>query len=363
MGNTAMMELRLRPYHDARGAVFRSDAGWEVPTGYGPLDAEVRAVRTRAGVIDRSDRAKVRVTGADRVTFLDGLVTSDMKTLVEGTSAYALLLNEKSRVLGDLRVYAFSDAFVMDIDAGQKDAVLRHLEKHLVSDDVAFEDLGSCGHIEVHGPASGDLVAAGLGADIRGLALDAFRTLPIDKKHEAHAARVRGTGEAGFAIWSAGTSLADVWERLERRGAAPIGRDAWEVLRIEAGIPRVGAEMTQDTLALEVAPAHAISYTKGCYVGQEVVARGTYVGHMNRKLSGLRIDGDLPPSPGDKVRTGGRDFGVVTSATWSPTLGWAIALALMRLDALSAGSPLFVDRGGWDLRASVHPLPFVRGRT
>src|SRR3989304_3512461 len=117
MGNTAMIELRLRPYHDVRGAVFRSDAGWEVPTGYGPLDAEVRAVRTRAGVIDRSDRAKVRVTGADRVTFLDGLFTADMKTLVEGMSAYALLLNEKSRVLGDLRGYAFSDAFVLAIHA------------------------------------------------------------------------------------------------------------------------------------------------------------------------------------------------------------------------------------------------------
>lgn len=351
--------LRLGSYHEASGAVFRSDAGWEVPTGYGSVGSEVRSVHGRAGLIDLSDRAKVRVTGEDRVTFLDGLVTADMKTLVPGTSAYALLLNEKSRVLGDLRVYAFPGSFVLDLDAGQRDPILHHLEKYVVSDDVAFEDLGTCGHIEVHGPAAGDFVAAIMGDQFRGLALDAFRPARPDREREVQVVCVRGAGEVGYAIWSIGSSLARIWEQLEHRGVAPIGREAWEVLRIEAGIPRMGAEMTSETLALEVAPAGAISFTKGCYVGQEVVARGTYIGHINRKLAGLRIDGDTPPARGDRVRAGGRDVGVVTSATWSPTIGWPISMALVRVGAMSA-SPIFVNRGGWDLRAVPHPLPFAR---
>jgi len=118
-----MQELRLQPYHDLRGAIFRPEAGWSIPAGYGSLDAEVRAVRTRAGMIDLSDRAKIELTGSERVPFLDGLVTTDLKIFGPGMSTYALLLNEKSRVLGDLRVYAFADSLVLDIDPAQKDSI------------------------------------------------------------------------------------------------------------------------------------------------------------------------------------------------------------------------------------------------
>jgi folate-binding protein YgfZ len=120
--------------------------------------------------------------------------------------------------------------------------------------------------------------------------------------------------------------------------------------------------MGEDTLALEVAPGGAISFTKGCYIGQEVVARGTYRGHMNRRLMGLRIDGDVPPQRGDPVRTAEKVVGHVTSGAWSPTLRSVIALAILRIEEVSPTTPLSVDRGGWDLRASVVSLPFVRPR-
>src|SRR5437867_2100111 len=266
-----MQELRLRPYHDLEGAIFRPEAGWLIPATYGPVDAEVRAVRTRAGMIDWSDRAKIRLTGSERVTFLDGIVTADMKILTPGMSAYALLLNEKSRVLGDLRVYAFADSLVLDIEASQKDTIMAILEKARVSDDVEFHDLGACGHIEVHGPASGDLLTGVLPVDARGLPQDAFLTFAVDKHHEGDVGRVR------------------------------------------------------------------------------------------RKLFGLRVDADVPPVHGDKVSKGTREVGKVTSGTWSPTTGWVIAIALLRAEEVSAKDTLFIDRGGWDLRAQLHPLPFVRG--
>ncbi len=356
-----MQELRLRPYHDLGGAIFRPEAGWLIPATYGPVDAEVRAVRTRTGMIDWSDRAKIRLTGSERVTFLDGVVTADMKILTPGRSAYALLLNEKSRVLGDLRVYAFADSLVLDIEAAQKDTIMGLLEKARVSDDVEFRDLGPVGHIEVHGPASAESVSSVLPADVRGLPQDAFLTFAVDKHHEGYVGGVRGLGEIGYAIWSPESSLGEFWDALSRRGVTPIGRDPFEVLRIEAGTPRFGMEMGGDTLALEVAPEFALSFTKGCYVGQETVARGTYVGQVRRKLFGLRVDADVPPVHGDKVLKGTREVGKVTSGTWSPTTGWVIAIALLRADEISAKDTLFIDRGGWDLRAQLHPFPFVAG--
>lgn len=357
-----LRELPLRSYHELGGAVFRPEAGWNVPANYGPLDAEVLAVRAGAGMIDWSDRAKVRVTGADRTSFLDGLVTADMKTLVPGTSAYALVLTEKSRVVGDLRVYAFEDHYVLDLEASQKDPLLAYIQKFLVSDDVLLSDLGPSAHIEVHGPGAARILTSVLGTDVRALLGDAFATFPVDKRRRGIVARVRGTGEAGFALWAPEAGLEDLWARLVRIGVTPLGRDAFDVLRIEAGLPRVGAEMGPDTLALEVAPEGAISFTKGCYVGQEVVARGTYRGHMNRKLMGLRIDGDVPPSRGDVVRTLSKEVGFVTSGAWSPTLRWVVALAILRIEEVGPTTELHVDHGGWDLRATAHPLPFVTGR-
>src|SRR5437016_1951321 len=356
-----MQELRLRPYHDLEGAIFRPEAGWLIPAGYGSIEEEVRAVRRRAGMIDWSDRAKVRLTGSERVPFLDGLVTADLKILTPGMSAYALLLNEKSRVLGDLRVYGFADSLVLDIEAAQRDTILAILEKARVSDDVELHDLGACGPIEVHGPASADLITGVLPVDARALPQGAFLTVAVDKHHEAYVGRVRGLGEIGYAIWSPGSSLGEIWDALSRRDVTPIGRDSFEVLRIEAATPRFGMEMREDTLALEVAPDYALSFTKGCYVAQEVVARGTYVGQVRRKVFGLRVDADVPPVHGDKVSKGIREVGQVTRGTWSPTTGWVIALALLRVDAVCPQDTLFIDRGGWDLRAQFHPLPFARG--
>ncbi|MGI0149706.1 MAG: aminomethyltransferase family protein [Thermoplasmata archaeon] len=356
-----MHQLRLWPIHDFGGALFRAEAGWSVPVGYGPVDAEVRAVRARAGMIDLSDHAKIELKGSERVPFLDGVVTADLKILVPGTSTYALLLNEKSRVLGDVRVYAFQDSLVLDIEASQKESVLRILEKARVSDDVDFRDLGPVGHVEVHGPQASPILAGLLGPELRGLPRNGFLTVPIQRRETAHIARIPSVGETGYVIWSAESSLSDLWNRLAGAGVKPIGRDAWDVLRIEAGVPRFGVDIGEDTLALEGAPESAISFTKGCYVGQEVVARGTYIGQIRRKLLGLRVDGDLPPVHGDRVSSGGRDIGAVTSGAWSPTRSGAIGMALLRVDAVSARDALFINRGGWDLRAKLHPLPFVAG--
>ena len=357
-----MPDLRLQSYHEIEGAVFRSEAGWLVPSSYGALDREVDAVRRAAGMVDRSDRAKGAVRGGDRVSFVDGLVTADVKTLVVGRSAYALVLDEASHVLGDLRLTVLSDSILLDLEAAEKDALLEYFRKQVVSDDVALEDLGFCGHIEVHGPRSPGAVSAVLGVDVRGLSVDEQTTFPVDRHRQGTVSRVNTLGEYGYAIEAVADPLETVWSSLVREGVSPIGRDAGDVLRIESGRPRFGVDMGPSTLALEVAPEGILSFTKGCYRGQEVVARGTYLGQMPRRLLGLRIDGDVPPSTGDVVRLEGDEVGTVSSGCWSPTTGWVVALAMLRVDKVRTDSRLFVDHDGWDLRASLHPLPFVLDR-
>jgi folate-binding protein YgfZ len=356
-----MSDLRLRSYHELSGALFRTEAGWEVPAGYGALDREVDAVRRTVGVVDFSDRTKVRVRGADRLSFLDGLLTADLEVLPPGKSAYALVLDEASRVLGDVRIVVLEDGFLLDLEAAQAEGLLAYFRKQIVSDDVTLEDLGFCGHIEVHGPLAPGIASAVLGVDVQGLSVDEHTAFPLDRHHTGYVSRLNTLGEYGFGIWSVGESLGIVWGALSRAGAVPVGRDALEVLRIEAGRPRFGADMTPQTLALEVAAEGTLSFTKGCYRGQEVVARGTYVGHMNRRLLGLRVEGDVPPSKGDRVTVDAKEVGFVTSGAWSPAKGWVIALALLRVDVVRTASAMFIDHNGWDLRARLHPLPFVAG--
>ena len=356
-----MSDLRLRSYHENSGALFRREAGWEVPASYGALDREVDAVRRTAGAMDFSDRKKVRVTGSDHLTFLDGLVTADLKELRPGTAAYGLVLDEASHVLGDLRIDAVQDAFVLDIEAHQADTLLDYFRKQIVSDDVVLEDLGFCGHLEVHGPHAARITSAALGVDVHGLSVDEHATYPLHRHGEARVGRVDTFGETGYAIWAQGDGLELVWDSLGRAGSVPVGRDAQHVLRIEAGRPRFGTDMTPQTLALEVAPEGAISPAKGCYRGQEVVARGLSIGPVSRRLLGLRIDGDVPPTRGDAVLADGGEVGRVTSGCWSPTTGWVIALALVRYAAAQSASSLLVDRDGWAMAARLERLPFVVG--
>lgn len=357
-----MPELRLRSYHEVDGAVFREEAGWDVPSGYGALDREVDAVRRSAGMVDLSDRAKVAVSGSDRLTFLDGLLTADIKVLTPGHTAYALVLDEASHVLGDLRVTALPDRMVLDIEAAQKSNLLEYFRKQIVSDDVVLEDLGSSGHIEVHGPRAPDVVSTVLGVDAPSLAVNEHVSFPVDRHRMGIVIRMSRFGEPGFAIRATGDPLESTWASLFRLGVSPVGREALELLRIESGEPRFGADMGPSMLALEVAPEGVLNLVKGCYRGQEVVARGTYIGEMHRRLLGLRIDGDVPPTGGDIVRMEGEEVGRITSGCWSPTTGWVIALALLRVDKVRTDSRLFIDHDGWDLRTSLHPLPFVLPR-
>ncbi len=355
-----MNRLALHAHHELSGAVFVSRDGWEVPASYAFGDAEVLDARRATGVIDLSDRAKVRVSGPDRTTFLDSLVTGDVASVSPSRALRTLLLTEKGKVVGDLRVLAHGDAYVLDIDPLVATGVVGSIEKHLVSDDVVLEPMQGA-HIGVHGPTSAALASRAIGRELPGLAVDGVLPVQLDSGALAWLLGSDYTGSPGLDIVSFEDTLGGLWRRLVGIGATPFGREALETLRIEAGRPRAGVDMDANTIALEARLEPWIDYRKGCYLGQETIARVTYQGHMNRYLVGLAIEGDLVPDPRERLTSlEGKEVGFVTSATYSPTVRRVIALGYVRVGHHEPGTRLHAERAGWNLRAEVVSVPFFR---
>ena len=360
-----MRSLPLRALHENRGALFGERAGWEVPLSYSGLDEEVGATRSAAGLIDHSDRVTVRLTGADRVSFLNGLVTQDIAAMKPGECSYGLFLNPKGKVVGDAAVYALPDALLLDLPPDESGRVLEHIRKHLVSDDVAIEPFAAA-HLALHGPMAPAFLRRVVG-DMKPPANGEFSTVPIDRKRSIVIAGTDYLRLPGFRFISWTDSLEGVWRALTAFGptpvvgATPVGREAWNTLRIEAGRPVPGLDMDENTIALEARMESAISYTKGCYEGQEVIARATYQGHMNRLLVGFRGEGDSIPARLSPVLLDGKQVGHVTSATYSPTLRYVIALGYIRKPGDAAGTRVEIVADGWQIRATVLQIPFVTG--
>ena len=359
-----MRELPLRSLHEMSGALLAERAGWNVPLSYTGLDEEVGAARSTAGLIDQSDRVKVRLSGPDRVSFLNGLVTQDIAGLKPGEWTYALFLNPKGKVVGDATVFAQENAFLLDLLADESDRVLDHIRKHLISDDVTVEPLIGAADIALHGPSAPFLLRRVLG-DGRPPRFGEFLSTPMNRTRSMIVASTDFLRLPAFRFISDSDPLDGVWRTLTAfggstvGGATPIGREAWNTLRIEAGRPLVGVDMDESTIALETRMESAISYTKGCYEGQEVIARATYQGHMNRHLVGFRVEGDTVPTRGDSVLLDGKAVGEATSAAYSPTLRYVIAMGYVRRPSDEPGTRVVIETDSWQLRASVSDLPLV----
>lgn len=360
-----MRRTPLYEIHQSLGATFGESAGWEVPERFGEPLEEYLAVRSRVGIFDLSFRGKLLLTGADRVRFLQGMVTNDVKGLKEGEGCYAAMLTPQGKVLTDLSVYVLPDAFLIDVEATRTEVLKGTLEKHIIADDVLVQEATkSYGLLSVQGPEAPKLLAELFGRPIP--AIEEFqhvertiRDLPVRLIR-----RTWYTQEEGYELLTPWDATAQVWEVLWEKGRAyrlqPVGIAASEVLRIEAGLPKAGVDMDETTLALEAGLDRAISLTKGCYIGQEYVARITYRGHVNRRLVGLKILGAIVPCHREKVFAGEKEVGWVTSAVFSPHLGSPIALGYIRREHAESGTWLQVMAAGASTPAEVVPLPFYR---
>ncbi|HEX2499840.1 MAG TPA: aminomethyltransferase family protein [Methylomirabilota bacterium] len=352
--------LLLHDAHERLGARFTEADGLLVPRDYGDSAAEHEAVRERAGVVDRSERGKIEVTGKDRATFLHGLVSNDVKGLVQGQGRENALLDVHGKVTALLVVHCLADRLVLETDRQLAEPLLGAIDRLLFSERAELEDVTPAwGILTVAGPAARKTVEQALGAVVPDLSRWQHVVIPSDGA-EARVVRTEETGEEGYDLWIPREGLGMLWERLREAGARPVGREAWNVMRVEAGVVRYGVDVDASTLLLEAPLPEAYSLNKGCYLGQEVIARITYRGHVNRKIVGFRLaDARVPPA-GAPVLVEGKEVGRITSAVLSPALGVGLALGFLRREHHEPGTRVEVRAGDEPLSAEVVALPFYR---
>lgn len=313
------------------------------------------AAREGAVLHERQDRGRVRLRGGDRLSYLQGLLTNDVAGLRAGEGCYAALLTPQGRMISDMRVHETGDAVLLDLPAIAAARVAAHLDTFIFSEDAEVEDVTSrIAHVTVIGPRA---------ADVIGFSLSPFanRRVPVAGV-EVLAAGSDETAVPSVDLFVDAAAKATVTTALAAAGVPPVDAAIFEILRIEAGTPRFGADMDEDTIPLEAGiEDRAISFTKGCYVGQEVIIRVMHRGggRVARKLVGLAFAaGSKIPAPGARVASGDRQVGAVTSATFSPTLGHPIALAYVHRDFTAPTTQLSVGETGGP-HAVVVPLPFI----
>lgn len=353
-----MEPLALHDIHQRTGATFGELNGREVVLRFEGADP-YGAARSAAVLADLSSRQVLRITGEDRVSFLHGMCTNDIKGLPDGRATYAAMLTNKGAMVCDARIWKRPSDLLLDFEPGLGPKAREFLEKYLISEDAEISDVsGEWGLLGLYGPKAGAVLKDALG---EGEVPEQNRFRPV--AFEGQEVLVIGAdllAPGGVELLAPRAVLAPLYERLREKGQAhglaPIGFEALEVLRVEAGVPRYGQDMEDKTIPLEANLERALHYNKGCYIGQEVIARATFRGHMNRKLMGLLL-GDQRPSPGAELKSGDRKVGWITSVVRSPEKGQHVALGYVHRDFLEPGTKLAIDGHG---TAEVQPLPFVK---
>ncbi len=333
-----MEPLHLHELQRGLSARFTELNGMEIVADYGGWRAEHAALQESAGVLDLSFRSRLCLTGADRARFLHGQVTNDVKRLQVGEGCYAALITAKGKMQSDLNIYCLKDELLLDFEPGLAETVSQRLEKYIIADDVQVVNVAPhYGVLSVQGPkAEALIVSSALFPELPATPFD-WTTRVTPELGEMYLMNQARLATAGFDLFIPLPSLALAAEALIRAAKESGGRfcgwTALETARIEAGLPRFGADMDESNIPLEAGIENrAVSFDKGCYIGQEVLSRIRTYGHVNRHLRGLLLEGGAVPlpAPRDKLFCGDKEAGYVTSACLSPKFDAGIALGYVR---------------------------------
>jgi folate-binding protein YgfZ len=304
------------------------------------LAEEYRAAIDGAAMFDVSDRALIEVTGRDRVAFLHNFCTNDIKRLQPGDGCEAFVTNVKGRILGHILVFAEPDSLWIHSDPGTQTVLIDHLESFLITEDVHIRDATlAVPQTLVCGTEASRVMEQGLGVNVTGVAMAAHAETIVTT--DIRVRRVPWIVGTAFLIMVPDGLASALQENLEDAGCVPAAPDILDVLRIEAMWPRYGVDMTDDHLAQEAGrTVQAISFTKGCYLGQEPIARLDALGHTNRELRGIRCDAPGKVSPGAVVVDvlGAAEVGRISSAVVSPATNCPVALAMLKTVANKPGT-------------------------
>ncbi|HWZ45706.1 MAG TPA: hypothetical protein VNW97_19680 [Candidatus Saccharimonadales bacterium] len=331
------------------GTTLGEYGGVETALEFAGAAAELQAMLEGCAVFDLGWRGKIIVTGDDRLRWLNGMVTNAIKDLALNRGNYNFLLNAQGRILADMYVYNRGEYLLLDTDRSQCEGVLKTLEYFIIMDDVELGDssetIGAMGLSGAH--AAKTLAAAGM--DAAGMDALEVRDLVVEGMGVSV---VRGPREKPewYEIWASAESLPALWERLQGHGAQPAGARAVEQWRILHGIPRYGKDIREKDLPQETEQTQALNFSKGCYIGQEIVERIRSRGQVHRKFTGFEFQNGMP-EPG-KVEAEGRVVAEITSV--AEVAGRGIGLGYVRRETGLPGSA--IDLNG--KAATVADLPF-----
>jgi folate-binding protein YgfZ len=297
------------------------------------------------------------MSGDDRVSFLHGMCSNDIKRLSPGGVAPALFLTERAHLIADVIVWATADALLLEMEREAWRAVREHLDRLLVADDVEMEEL-ELSVIQIDGPLGADILASVFGGATTGI--DLWRTVEVEQ--DVRIAAVTRWVSQAFTVIAPRDEATNLAARLVAAGAErdvrEVSREAVEIIRVENGVARLGLDTNDKTIALEVRMEPAISFDKGCYVGQETVERAKARGALKKRLMGLRLNGSRVPDAGAHVMLDVKEVGRLGSRVHSPRLG-VLGLAVLHHSAWTPGTAVAIrdDRG--EIAAMVSELPFA----
>ncbi len=347
------------------GAVFVESQGWLIPDHYGDPQAEYAQARQGAVLLDLSHTSKVEVSGPEAPSFLHNLCTNDINNLPLGGGCEAFFLNATARVLAHVRIYHVllhgdRHAFWIDLRVGEGDKLIKHLDRHLISEQVELADrTREFAQMHLAGPQAKRVLEKALLDEIPDLeSLQHMQRTFGDRGHSS-VRRRDPLALPGYDIVCLKDLAPLVWDALVQAGARPLGLQACERLRVEAGTPIYGPDLDENRFAVEVGrTAQAICYTKGCYLGQEPIVMVRDRGQLQRLLLGVISTGTEPIPAGSKLFRDGKEVGQTTSSVVSPALGKPIALAYLRRGNQEPGLELELEIAGTRRPATVAPLPF-----
>ena len=323
---------------------------------------EYSALRTGAMLVDRSARGRLRIYGPKASELVTGLVSNDVTALTPGQGCYAAALTPKGKIVADVRIFALRDALLIDSPPRARDGWLGMVRKYINPRVARYEDeSASTRQMGIFGTRARMALATATGVDPAQLgALPRYGHVALDLPAGAIIARVPELEVEGYEVIVPESAFEPMWERLVTEGATPAGLAAWEIARVEAGRPEWGVDIDDSTIPQEANfdELHAISYTKGCYVGQETVARVHFRGHVNRLLRGLMVSNGSVPAGAVVVDKQGKQVGDVRSTAQSPRLG-SIALAMVRRE-IEPGSTIEVIVDSTPTQRIAVPAQVVR---
>lgn len=350
----SLLEERTR----ASGAIFGESSGRQIPVRYADPAAEVKAAREETGMRDTSHWDRVLICGADHLDFLHRMTTNHFQALADRTGLEAVFTENRGRILDLGAFYRRNEQTLAVLSPGAAREILPWLDRYIFAEKISLAEItNQTAMLELFGPRASEAAQKVLAADIS--EIPPHNLLDTPSAGALWIARLDRLGHPGLRAAGDPQEIAVLWEKLLEVGARPVGEEAWEILRIEEGLPVRGRELTHEHNPWEAGLGRAIHMNKGCYIGQEVIARLEAYDKVKQHLVGLQWDGGPLPASGAELKAEQKTAGQVTSAVFSPHLKRNIALAYVRRAHCAPGTRLELTLDSHLQPVDVVPLPFI----